>query len=57
MTICSDGHGELCYEGNDCPACEIVQEREDALEELKEANKSIESLETQITELENGEDS
>ena len=26
MKLCSDGHGEVCYEDRDCPACEAVNE-------------------------------
>ena len=37
MTLCSDGHDEVCYEGRDCPACELK-------DQLAESQSKIESL-------------
>lgn len=44
MELCSRGHEEICYESGECPMCF-------SLEELKDANKTIKSLENQIQDL------
>jgi len=44
MKLCDDGHEEVCYEGNRCPACE-------ALNELAEAKEQIEARDGEIAEL------
>lgn len=45
MNLCSDGHEEVCYEGRNCPSCELV-------EQLKEADKEIARLLDIIQKLE-----
>jgi transcription initiation factor IIE alpha subunit len=54
MNLCSDGHQEICHEGNTCPLCEAISEHkgmdeanEDKINELK--NK-IDDLEQQISQ-------
>ena len=42
MQLCSDDHGEVCYESRNCPACEALE----ALTKVKDAE--IKGLETQI---------
>ena len=56
MTLCSDGHEEVCYDGSDCPVCEKQEELDDVQEDLDAAEEKIKELEEQITNLENGED-
>lgn len=34
MNLCDDGHDEVCYEGRECPACELKQERDELQLEL-----------------------
>lgn len=43
MNLCSDDHDEVCYEGRDCPACEVK----------KEAERNVRNLEDQLSALEN----
>lgn len=38
MHLCDDGHGEVCYDGRDCPVCE-------KMEEIKILEKKVEELE------------
>ena len=45
MELCKDGHDDICYDARYCPLCE-------ALEDIKELEKEIASLEEKITELE-----
>jgi hypothetical protein len=26
MDLCSNGHEEICYEGNSCPACDLLSQ-------------------------------
>ena len=50
MTLCDDGHDEVCYGGRNCPACELlktISDNEDKIysleEEVKELKERIES--------------
>ena len=48
MNLCSDCHGEVCYSGRDCPACELVRELEKAemrIHNLEEEGKEPEGKE------------
>ncbi len=58
MNLCSDGHKEVCYEGNDCPCCEGINEQreldrqiEQLTEEAKTKDETIEQLRLEIREL------
>lgn len=42
MNLCNDGHEEVCYEGRECPVCEVTNEK----------NREIEDLEHKVAELE-----
>ena len=44
MTLCSDGHEELCFEGRACPACKFKNELSDAENKIKELEAEIETL-------------
>lgn len=47
MSLCDDGHDELCYEGRICPACKAI----DSLKaDLEEARGKIDDLENQLKE-------
>lgn len=55
MNLCSIGHEEVCFEGDDCPACEIQIKTfalEDQIKELEDENNdlcgAINRLETEI---------
>ena len=50
MNLCSDGHGELCYEGRNCPACDIVDEIEKLQLETERLRSEIEHLESALEE-------
>ena len=45
MTLCSDGHDEVCFDGRNCPVCA-------ELDNIKDYKKTIETLEKQISDLE-----
>lgn len=58
MTLCSDDHDEVCFEGRNCPACQAIseksdaeKERDNAKDELADLNKTIDNLEEQIKNL------
>jgi hypothetical protein len=55
MNLCSEGHDEVCYEGNNCPACEMKEDRNYFEEEVSKRDEQIEKLENEIIELENKE--
>jgi len=44
MNLCDDGHSEVCYEGRNCPVCEIsqqLQDAEDLISILKEEKEAL----------------
>lgn len=41
MNLCASNHEEICHEGFRCPICELIEEKDDEILELR--NK-IESL-------------
>ena len=47
MTICSDNHEEIVYEGRICPLCE---ERETLEERVKELEEEIAELTDELKE-------
>jgi len=42
MNLCSRNHDEVCFEGKNCPACEVIDE----------LNSKIHELEIRLSELE-----
>ncbi len=50
MNLCSDDHDEVCYESLECPACQMVRERNDAQVKLYEAEQEIKRLESEVSE-------
>ena len=55
MKFCSRKHVEICHNEADCPLCEAIDNIENLEEELQEAEKYVEQLETKIEELEKGQ--
>lgn len=51
MNLCSDGHDEICYEGQECPACLIAQDRDAFDKEIGEREKEIQELKDEIEQL------
>ena len=49
MNLCSENHEEVCYEGRVCPACEVISEYEQRIDDLQE---TIYNLEEKVMELE-----
>lgn len=49
LEICSEGHDEVCYSTDGCPACKIREDLELQIEDLTE---DIAKLEDQIKEYE-----
>ena len=45
MELCSDNHEEICYEGRECPLCEV---KDDLLREVERLTAKVENLEDQI---------
>jgi hypothetical protein len=44
MNLCSDGHEEVCYEGRNCPACELKYDNKKLLHEISTLETEIASL-------------
>ncbi len=59
MSICSDGHDEICFVDNKCPCCELKADRDkwkDKFSDLEDASAGeIEDLEDKIRVLEDRE--
>ena len=45
MTLCDDGHDEVCFESRNCPVCAVMEERDKIQERLDDAKAEIEALE------------
>ena len=37
MTICTRNHDEVCFEGWDCPMCELLEQHDQTLSDLQES--------------------
>jgi len=44
MTLCSDGHEEVCYDGRHCPVCAKIDDLKELQGHLDRANEMIEAL-------------
>jgi hypothetical protein len=45
LALCSSGHEEVCFESRKCPACEVSDELEAKIKELR---KELDELADQI---------
>jgi predicted RNase H-like nuclease (RuvC/YqgF family) len=52
MTLCDRHHAEVCYEGRDCPACCLADQRDKFEQEAKELERTVNKLEAKIENLE-----
>lgn len=48
MNLCSNDHEEVCYEGLECPCCDIISQKDEAITKLE---NEVEGLKTEIEEL------
>jgi len=50
MNLCSDNHEEICHGRGffDCPMCELIQEKDDEIAELKEQVENLRSQQRRI---------
>ena len=44
MNLCDDGHDEVCYDGRDCPVCEVLKKMSDMEDEIYDLKETIEDL-------------
>lgn len=49
MNICSEDHEEVCYEGRECPCCEIIKDKDQAISDLED---EVTDLKSQVAALE-----
>ena len=45
MNLCDDGHDEICYDGRNCPFCEMMASKDATIDELF---SRVSELETQV---------
>lgn len=50
MNMCDDKHQEVCFEGRQCPICQLLEAH---AQELKEKDDKIEELKLALEDLEN----
>lgn len=48
MNLCSDNHDEISFEGRNCPACEIISDKDSKISDLED---TILNLKSEIEEL------
>lgn len=48
MNLCDDEHEEVCYEGPFCPVCNLLTEKENIIDSLKD---KVTDLEEQVIDL------
>lgn len=53
MTLCDDGHTEICFDRGRCPACELLTEKENLQDEIQDLKNEIDELKAEIEGLEN----
>jgi hypothetical protein len=55
MYLCDNNHGEICFHGHYCPACELREELESKISKLEDKRSELENqigeLEVQIEEM------
>jgi len=51
MNLCSSGHDEVCYEGRECPACLLKEDRDYFEEESSKWEAKCDEFEKRINEL------
>jgi len=42
MELCSHNHDEIAFEGNKCPMCAMIDEKDEKIRELKEEIENLE---------------
>jgi len=52
LNVCGSGHEDIAYEGLDCPLCELMEDKDEALRLIEVAEEEIRDLKTQVKDLE-----
>ena len=53
MNICNRGHNEVCYEGQNCPRCECIEEKDSLKRQLEDSRENYKSLIEEFKEVQN----
>jgi len=53
MELCYNRHDEICYEGRQCPICDLIKDKDMRIEQLE---TTVSDLEETIRELEAEQD-
>ena len=51
MTVCSDGHGEIAYDGDVCPLCETIGMLQDRDNDCIRAEERVGEVEAELAEV------
>ena len=52
LSLCGDGHDEICYTGRECPACEALDRVQQIQDQVIEAERAYNDMEEQAKVLE-----
>ena len=44
MNLCSDGHTEVCYDGNYCPVCDLIADYEAKLANGEDEREQLQQI-------------
>jgi len=48
MNLCDNDHEEICYEGRNCPCCDIIKEKVEIEKELEEVLIALKESEEKV---------
>ena len=48
MNLCLEGHDEICYEGRECPACNLLKDRDYFDNEVGRLEKELDSVQSDL---------
>lgn len=52
LSLCADGHEEICYDNFNCPICDVLNDKQGEIDDLK---TELKTAEDRVTELEDVE--
>lgn len=50
MNLCNSNHDEVCYEGKECPCCELNSQISSLEDEVSTLNDDISALKSELAE-------
>lgn len=44
MELCSKSHDEVCYDGSECPVCQLRESKDEKIEDLQNRISELETI-------------